>query len=124
MLPCQVTILSFFRMDYMKISKLFLYLSPQIGHCSQKGLVAGSVSFQTQPEVLDLLNHGLGPGLITYMRLFSSYRQPLPPVVLFYVQMCCERTENRGTGRNLRIISRVSLDFFLSVAKQNQILSV
>lgn len=46
----------------MRISRLFPILSPQIGHCSQKGLDAGSVSFQTQPALLpDLLNHGQGP---------------------------------------------------------------
>lgn len=48
--------------DYMRISELFPLLSPQIGHCSWKGLDASPVSFQTQPALLlDLVNHGLGP---------------------------------------------------------------
>ena len=51
----------FLARDYMRISELFPILSPQIGHCSWKGLDAGPVSFQTQPALLlDLLNHGLG----------------------------------------------------------------
>lgn len=117
-LPCQVTILSFFKMECMKISKLFPYLSPQIGHCIQKCLAAGSVSLQTQPALLDWLNHGLGTGysLQTGKAVFAFCCSILCLDVLW-------EDWKRGTGRNLSIISQVSLDFFLPVAKKTQMLS-
>lgn len=101
-------------MEFIKISELFPCLSPQIGHCSQKNPVATSISFQTLPALLDLLNHGLG----------SAHTGSLCLLLFYFMFRCVMRgLKTEELGEIWASLARSTWFFFQSVAKQNQTLS-